>query len=257
MKAVVATVSLGVGVDIRVKNVVCFGLGTTIEDTVQEAGRCMRGNTEETREQRGLAFFFQKGSVAALHCSPMSDCRSLITEPLPRCQTTTLFKFFDPNFEHNVSSCYCCYSCILRDAQQGCQECSQFLELYLSQKKMTGISRSTVSDLKAALLELFIGLGLAYVEVESKLQLKVPNFIDDLVKAFDEISSPNDISEMWHVNEAVAADVYNVCTEVLNVGDDEEDSESGNNSEHSEEESSESSGFSYLDPDYEDAMFSE
>ena len=62
---------------------------------------------------------------------------------------------------------------------------------------------------------------------------------------------------MWHVNEAVAADVYNVCTEVLNVGDDEEDSESGNNSEHSEEESSESSGFSYLDPDYEDAMFSE
>ena len=249
--------SLGVGVDIRVKNVICFGLGTTLEDTVQEAGRCMRGNSEETREQKGLAFFFQKGSVAALHCSPASDCRSLITDPLPKCQTTTLFKFFDPDFEHNVSSCYCCYSCILRDAQQGCQKCKQFLELYLSRKKMKGMSRSTVSDLKAALLELFRGLGLAYIEVESKLQLAVTNFINDLVKAFDEILSPYDISEMWHVDEALAVDVFNVCTEVLDMVDTEVDSEDENNSDYSEEESSESSGLSNPDIDYEDEMSSE
>ena len=47
LKAVVATVSLGVGVDIRVKNVVSFSLGSSPEDTIQEAGRCMRGTSAE------------------------------------------------------------------------------------------------------------------------------------------------------------------------------------------------------------------
>ena len=41
LKAVIGTVSLGVGVDIRVKNVVCFGLGNNPESLVQEAGRCL------------------------------------------------------------------------------------------------------------------------------------------------------------------------------------------------------------------------
>ena len=102
-----STVSLGVGVDIRVKNVVCFGLGSTPEDTVQEAGRCMRGSIEETGGKKGLAFFFQKGTVAAIHCPPGSECRSLIVDPLPKCQTNTLFKLFDPDFEHNLSPCVC------------------------------------------------------------------------------------------------------------------------------------------------------
>ena len=35
LKAVIATVSLGVGVDVRVTNVVSFGLGCTPEDTIQ------------------------------------------------------------------------------------------------------------------------------------------------------------------------------------------------------------------------------
>ena len=122
---------------------------------------------------------------------------------------------------------------------------------------MKGMSRSTVSDLKAALLELFRGLGLAYIEVESKLQLEVTNFINDLVKAYDEISSPTDISEMWHVDEALAVDVFNVCTEVLDMVDTEVDSEDGNNSDYSEEESSESSGLCSPDIDYEDELFSE
>ena len=59
----VATVSLGVGVDIRVKNDVCLGLGSSPENVVQEAGRCLRGSQEEYTGLRGLAFFFQKGTV--------------------------------------------------------------------------------------------------------------------------------------------------------------------------------------------------
>ena len=58
LKAVVATISLGVGVDVRVKNVVCLGLGSTPENMIQEAGRCLRGNQEESLGLRGLAFFF-------------------------------------------------------------------------------------------------------------------------------------------------------------------------------------------------------
>ena len=61
LNAVVATISLGVGVDIRVKNVVCFGLGSTPENLVQEAGRCLRGYHQETEEIKGLAFISQKG----------------------------------------------------------------------------------------------------------------------------------------------------------------------------------------------------
>ena len=78
--AVVATISLGVGVDVRVKNVVCLGLGSTPENIIQEAGRCQRGKAQLDNSE-GLAVFLHKGSVAAIHCPPDSDCRELVTDP--------------------------------------------------------------------------------------------------------------------------------------------------------------------------------
>ena len=60
---VVATVSLGVGVDIRVDNAVMFGLADTAENLLQEGGRAMRGSHEETLGRHGYAFFFQKGHL--------------------------------------------------------------------------------------------------------------------------------------------------------------------------------------------------
>ena len=60
---VVATVSLGVGVDIRVDNAVMFGLANTAENLLQEAGRAMRGSSEEIQGKHGYAFFFQKGQL--------------------------------------------------------------------------------------------------------------------------------------------------------------------------------------------------
>ena len=221
LKAVVATVSLGVGVDIRVKNVVSFGLGSSPEDTVQEAGRCMRGHPTETEGMRGLAFFFQKGTIAALYCNPSSDCRSLITDPLPKCQTATLYKFFDPEFENSLSSCSCCYSCIMRDSNLGCKTCSVFLETYLpkKKKKFTG---SVLRKLKMGLLELFRGLDVKFIEVESKLQLTVENFTFDYIRAFDEIKCSNDIVEMWHIRESLAMNVYSVSIEILEDRDSDE-----------------------------------
>ena len=61
--AVVATVSLGVGVDIRVKNSVNFGLAATMEDLLQEGGRVMRGSSSETEGRQGYSFFLHKGTL--------------------------------------------------------------------------------------------------------------------------------------------------------------------------------------------------
>ena len=207
--------SLGVGIDICVQNVVSLGLGATPEDTVQEAGRCMRGSLEETQDQRGLAFFFQKGTIAAMHCSPTSDCRSLISDPLPKCQTATLYKYFDPDFEQTGAACSCCYSCILTDAEAGCQDCNIFMETYLNQKKSRGLSRSALGDLKGGIKDLFRGLGLSFIEIESKLKLSIDNFTEDFVKTFDEVSDSTDIVKLWHVDESLADDLYSVCLEVL------------------------------------------
>ena len=60
---VVATVSLGVGVDIRVDNAVMFGLAETAENLIQEGGRAMRGSILETSGMHGYAFFFHKGRL--------------------------------------------------------------------------------------------------------------------------------------------------------------------------------------------------
>ena len=60
---VVATVSLGVGVDIRVDNAVVFGLADTAENLIQEGGREMRGSCEETSGKHGYAYFFHKGRL--------------------------------------------------------------------------------------------------------------------------------------------------------------------------------------------------
>ena len=118
--AVVATISLGVGVDVRVKNVVCLGLGSTPENIIQEAGRCQRGKAQLDNSE-GLAVFLHKGSVAAIHCPPDSDCRALVTDPLPVCQTKCLFRYFDPEFEMAVEPCKCCFSCRKKDADLGCR----------------------------------------------------------------------------------------------------------------------------------------
>ena len=165
LKAVVATISLGVGVDIRVKNVVCLGLGSNPESLVQEAGRCLRGSQQSSKTERGLAFFFQKGTVAAIHCPPSSDCRVLISDPLPRCQTTLLFQFFDAEFHTNVNPCECCYSCISRDAKLGCPRCSLFLETYLPNNQTRFKTKSVKKGLRLALLDLFKALNITSIEV--------------------------------------------------------------------------------------------
>ena len=214
LNAVVATISLGVGVDIRVKNVVCFGLGSTPENLVQEAGRCQRGKQDMTQDI-GLAFFFQKGSVAALHCPPSSDCRELVASPLPRCQTERLFRHFDPELDMTVQPCQCCYSCKIRDAQAGCEACAIFLDTYIPKKAKKTRSVSLRKGLKRAVQDLFEALGILEVAVEKRLSIRVQSFAPDFIRAFDEIKRPEDIQSLWHIPMELAHDLYNVSTEFL------------------------------------------
>ena len=95
-----------------------------------------------------------------------------------------------------------------------------------------------MKEIKVAVLELFRGLGMSYVQVESRLQLSLENFSKDFIKAFDEISGPEDIVELWHISQQVAQNLYSVCLEVLGENEDfdevNEDSSSGDVSDSSE-----------------------
>ena len=215
-RAVVATISLGVGVDIRVTNVVCLGLGCTPESLVQEAGRAMRGKRRED-DKVGQAFFLQKGSVAAVHCPSDSDCRSLITDPLPKCQTETLFKFFEPDFIADVMPCNCCFSCRSIHSENGCETCYMFLRTFIPQKSSKIRCSSVRKGLKQAVMDLFLGLGLDTIKVEQVLSLKIEDFATDFVKNFDEISSPSDIEELWHIPKMLAEDMFDVSSEFLKL----------------------------------------
>ena len=247
------------GVDVRVTNVVCIGLGCIPESLVQEAGRAMRGKEREG-DKVGQAFFLQKGSVAAVHCPSDSDCRSLITDPLPKCQTETLFKFFEPDFKADLMPCNCCFSCRSAHAENGCETCYMFLCTFIPQKSSKICCSSVRKGLKQAVMDLFHGLGLDTIKVEQILSLKVEDFAYDFVKNFDEISSPSDIEALWHIPKMLAEDIFDVSSEFLKL-DGGEDFEVGEGLESreveevesenvlSEAESSESSSCLYSEDD--------
>ena len=189
---------------------------------IQEAGRCLRGSQEETQGLRGFAFFFQKGSVAAIHCPPGSDCRSLVTDPLPVCQSKNLYRYFDPDFDTSAHPCNCCYACISRHVDHDCQDCVSFLETYIP-KKVSRISYGSVrKGLKLAILDLFLGMGISEIKVESRLYLDVDNFASDFVKVFDEIDKPSDIMDLWHLPQDIAEDIYAVSQEFISNGSAED-----------------------------------
>ena len=101
--------------------------------------------------------------------------------------------------------------------------------MYLPLKRKKVASRSMLKELKLAILDLFRGLQLTSIQVESRLQLSPENFSSDFIKAYDEVSGPRDIVVLWHVSESLADNIHCVCMEVLNCfafEDDEPSSKS-------------------------------
>ena len=136
-------------------------------------------------------------------------------DPLPKCQTQCLFRYFDSDFNADMAPCVCCYSCIARDAENGCNSCTTFLETYLPKRTSKVRSRSLRKGLKSAILELFEGLGISTIEIETRLSQDVENFASDFVKVYDEIDNPSTIQSLWHIPEDLANDLFNVSSEFL------------------------------------------
>ena len=112
-----------------------------------------------------------------------------------------------------------------------------------------------LKELRFAILELFRGLGLELVEVESKphLSLSIENFSSDFIRAFDEVRAPMDIVEMWHVSEDIALNLYAVCMEVLECVDVEEDEEVSDSDVTDSSLSSETSDSFSLDDEFDES----
>ena len=73
-------------------------------------------------------------------------------------------------------------------------------------------------------MDLFNGLGLTKIEIETTLTLDVKNFTNDFVKVYDEIDHPSTIQNLWHVSENSARDLYELSLEFLTtVSTNEED----------------------------------
>ena len=149
----------GVGVDLRVDNAVIFGLPDTAENLLQEGGRPMRGSPLETQGKHGFSFFFHKGNLGkiktllggsslkddiseAKHCPPSSDVRALIAKPLPRCQTKTILDLFEDNVQVEMDQCSCCFACIKRHSESGCEKCCEFLAKFVMHKSQGRVQNS-------------------------------------------------------------------------------------------------------------------
>ena len=123
--------------------------------------------------------------VEAKHCPVTSDCRDLITKPLPACQSETILKLFDENFKSDIPECYCCYSCIKQHCLDGCKKCSELLVTFLPESSKKKVNKAVAADLKEALFDLFVALRMDLIFVENELTVKPSNFIKDFLKMLD------------------------------------------------------------------------
>ena len=122
-------------------------------------------------------------------------------------------------------------------------------ELYLPKRKPKFSSRSVARELSLAIKELFQGLGISKIKVESRLEMSVQNFTSDLIKCFDEVTDPSDIVKLWHVSDSLATDLYSVCEEVMKFEPGEEKASVNDSYEDGDELSSSEESFVSLSND--------
>ena len=151
----------------------------------------------------------------AKHCPVTSDCRALISKPIPSCQSETILKLFDENYKSEAPKCTCCYYCMKQHSDNGCEKCGEFLETFFTQKSKLKISKSVAADLKEALEELFTALRMDTLLVENELNVLTTSFIKDFIKMIDEIRSEQDIVSMWHIDPIVAQKVFLLLNDVI------------------------------------------
>ena len=129
--------------------------------------------------------FFKLPISEAKHCPVTSDCRALITKPLPPCQSEVIMKLFDENFKSdNIRKCFCCYSCIVSHSQEGCLDCQVFLAEFFPGTGNHRVNGSVSRDLRNALQDLFSVLKLGSILIENKFEVTSHSFIKGILSLY-------------------------------------------------------------------------
>ena len=124
-------------------------------------------------------------------------------------------KLFDESFISEVPKCICCYSCIKQDSLDGCEKCSYFLAKYFAPQSTRKVTKSVAANLKEAIEELFSALGLDTLMVEGELSVSTASFTKDFLKNIDEVRCEKDIVELWHIEPAIAHNLFLLFNEVV------------------------------------------
>ena len=77
------------------------------------------------------------------------------------------------------------------------------------------IRKSVAVDLKEAIEELFNALGFDNIMMEGDQSVSVKSFIKDFIKTVDEVKDENDIVELWHIDPAIAQNLFMLLKEVV------------------------------------------
>ena len=177
------------------------------------------------------------------HCPVASDCRKLLDiHSKVQCHRQVIAGAFDVQDLCDVK-CKCCYACIVVHSKEGCDQCTQFLDIYLpSYDRKRKLSKSAGRDLKEALSGLFSVLGLEEVKVEERLSVSIESFIADYLTMVDEVKTPGDICRLWHLSFDLADWIFTTMKEVLYSGDCllEEDDDLDEETDFGDDESDES-----------------
>ena len=113
VRVVIATVALGMGVDLRdIRMIVHYGAPTTIEDYFQESGRGGRGG-----QQAKSVIYWKPADVPHCH-KPKLSAKDWEVELMRRylennatCRRTWLLRHFDGSLTHSSDPLYCCDIC--------------------------------------------------------------------------------------------------------------------------------------------------
>ena len=104
------------------------------------------------------------------------------------------------------------------------------METFFSDNLKPKVSKSVAATLKEALEDLFVAMKCDTIVIEKELEVTTTSFIKDFLKMIDEITSEQDIIDMWHIDQSVAHGIFLVYTEVVFGGldvslasDDDED----------------------------------
>ena len=81
--------------------------------------------------------------------------------------------------------------------------------------KTQKLTKSVAAEVSEAFEELFAALQVNTLLVEGELEIKTTSLIKDFLKMSDEIKSPEDIVNMWHIEHSIALKLFMLFDEIV------------------------------------------